>query len=55
MGISASILTQNRPYSKVNKSTRAKVEVIFIYFWFIVITLCVVATIKKCELVFEAK
>jgi hypothetical protein len=37
----------NRPYSKVNKSTRAKVTVIFANFRFGVISFCVVATIKK--------
>jgi hypothetical protein len=45
----------NRPYSKVNKSTKAKVAAIFSlpvkynYTFF-----CVFATMKKCELVFEA-
>jgi hypothetical protein len=35
-----------RPYSKVDKSTRAKVAVIFAYFWFSVIAFRVVTTIK---------
>jgi hypothetical protein len=40
-----------RPYSKVDKSTRAEVAVIFAYFRLSVIAFCVVAAIKKCELV----
>jgi hypothetical protein len=42
----------NRPYSKVNKSTTAKMALIFAHFWFGVITFCIVVTIKN-ELVFE--
>jgi hypothetical protein len=43
-----------RPYLNVDKLTRAKVAVIFAYFQFSVIAFCAVATIKNCELVFEA-
>jgi hypothetical protein len=42
-----------RPYSKINKSTRAKMAVIFVYFRFSVIAFCVDVTIKMCELIFK--
>jgi hypothetical protein len=41
------ILECNRPYSKVNKSTRAKVAVICAHFQLSVISFCVVATTKE--------
>jgi hypothetical protein len=37
----------NRLYSKDNKSSRAKVAIIFVHFRFSVISFCVVATIKN--------
>jgi hypothetical protein len=44
----------NRRYSKVNKSIRAEVAVIFSLPVYCNYTFCVVATMKKCELVCEA-
>jgi hypothetical protein len=40
-------LLYNRPYSKVRKSTRVKVAVIFAHIRFSVIPFCVTAAIRK--------